>query len=384
MGTISKLSNGKYKATVYDVHGMRHRKTFNKKAEADVFVSKLEAEKNDRKLVGHKLKKARYSMDHEIDNFMLSKSDLRPKTVQKYKNFIKQFKAFCNALKLNFVDEFTPEIANIFYKELNRVRLDPKGSTDRMLKPKPRTINYYLRVARTFFTEQVTLNHIEKNPMFTVKNLRVEKEPPEYYSSGELEAFFAQNMHTAYKNAFMVLLHTGMRFEEMANLSWEDIDFTKRLIYVRPKENFKTKTYRSIRSIPMNNSMVELFKKLSKSKQNEKIALCSIEGFKLRERKLYYICNKFGKAASLKGKINLHKFRHTFATQLVQNNTRIEVVQKLLGHTSIKETMIYAHIKSDELHNEIGLLDQLFVNVGNRKNIGPNLGTKAKKGEKID
>jgi site-specific recombinase XerD len=83
----------------------------------------------------------------------------------------------------------------------------------------------------------------------------------------------------------------------------------------------------------------------------------------LRERKLYYVCNKIGKSAGVKGKISLHKYRHTFASQLVQNNVRIELIQKLLEHSSIKETMIYAHLKSDSLHDEVKILDRLFGNI---------------------
>lgn len=365
MGNIIKLKNGKYKTTVYDVHGVRHRKTFVKKVEADAYVSKLEAEKNTKKLVGNKIKLSRYPIDNEIDNFMNTKLELRPKTIQKYTNFTDQFKSFCNALNINYVDEFTNETANIYYNLLVRAKVDPKGSTDRIVKPKPRTINYYIRVARTFFNEQIALNHLEKNPMVTIKNLRVERQPPEYYSKDEIHSFFAQKMHIAYRNAFTVLLHTGMRFEEMANLTWDDIDLDKRLIYIRPKESFKTKTYCSIRSIPMNTVMLELFTNLSRNKQNDKYVLCSVEGAKMRERKLYYICNKIGKAADVKGKICLHKFRHTFASQLVQNNVRIELIQKLLGHSSIRETMIYAHLKSDRLHDEVKVLDTLFGYITN-------------------
>lgn len=365
MGNIIKLKNGRYKTTVYDVHGIRHRMTFSKKVEADTFISKIEATKNDQKLIGNKLKKAHFQIEDQIDNFLDQKSSLRPKTVQKYGNFVKQFMAFCKALNINYVDEFAPETASIFYRQLNRSKPDPKGSTTRILKPKPRTVNYYLRVARSFFNEQLILNHIERNPMITIKNLRVDKQPPEYYSREEINSFFAQKMHPAYRNAFLVLLHTGMRFQELATLSWDDIDTEKRLIYVRPKEDFKTKTYRSIRSIPMDESMVSLFTQLSEKKQSEKNVLCSVEGSILRERKLYYVCNKIGKLAGVKGKISLHKFRHTFASQLVQNNVRIELIQKLLGHSSIKETMIYAHLKSDSLHDEVKILDSLFGNITN-------------------
>lgn len=40
----------------------------------------------------------------------------------------------------------------------------------------------------------------------------------------------------------------------------------------------------------------------------------------------------------------LHKFRHTFASHLVQMGVKIQDVSKLLGHASIKETEVYAYL----------------------------------------
>ncbi len=72
--------------------------------------------------------------------------------------------------------------------------------------------------------------------MITIKNLRIERQPPEYFCKEEIQGFFAQEMHTAYRNAFMVFLHTCMGFEELTSLRFEDIDLTIELIYVRPKD----------------------------------------------------------------------------------------------------------------------------------------------------
>ena len=69
-----------------------------------------------------------------------------------------------------------------------------------------------------------------------------------------------------------------------------------------------------------------------------------------------YVEHKFKqyvRSAGLKENLKFHSLRHTFATWLVQNGASIYEVQKLLGHSDIKTTQIYAHLMASELHSTV-------------------------------
>jgi len=59
-------------------------------------------------------------------------------------------------------------------------------------------------------------------------------------------------------------------------------------------------------------------------------------------------------------KISFHVARHTFATSFIRMGGSVEKLQILLGHSDIKQTMIYVHIVAQEANESIYLLDNLF------------------------
>ena len=86
------------------------------------------------------------------------------------------------------------------------------------------------------------------------------------------------------------------------------------------------------------------------------------------------ICKRMGKMIKECGitkKISFHCSRHGFATLALSKGMPIESVSRILGHTNIETTQIYAKITVQKLDNDLTMLsDKLSKSFGNVKMAG--------------
>lgn len=144
-------------------------------------------------------------------------------------------------------------------------------------------------------------------------------------------------------------LHTGLRFGELAALTWADIDLQRKLLIVQQSKN-KTK-----RTVPLNHAAMAILRSRIRSTKTN-VVFYTKRHAPLRESPVWHVF----KAASTRAKvenIRLHDLRHTFATRLVQSGQDLYGVQRLLGHKTAAMTQRYAHHSSESLRAVVEALD---------------------------
>jgi integrase/recombinase XerD len=77
------------------------------------------------------------------------------------------------------------------------------------------------------------------------------------------------------------------------------------------------------------------------------------EGGKLDPRYIQRMVKRYAAKAGIEKDITPHTLRHSFATDLYRETSKIRLVQKVLGHSDLSTTMIYTHIFDEEVESAL-------------------------------
>ena len=193
---------------------------------------------------------------------------------------------------------------------------------------------------------------------------------------------------------YALILETGLRTGELIGLTWDAIDFKKRTLTVNKTLEYRhrdkvwragpPKTKQSYRTIPLTSRAIEILEELyaerDTRKESDTLSLVleymdrrTGQMATLRMRDLVFINWRTGEPAKNSSydthlyklcdeagikRFCMHALRHTYATRAVERGVPPKVLQKLLGHASIKTTMDrYVHVTDDSLLSGVQLFE---------------------------
>jgi integrase len=248
--------------------------------------------------------------------------------------------------------EITPQDVEA-YKSNPPARRDlPKkkkaGNDSNPPKPlSPATVNRDLALLKATFNRALMAGKVETNPVKAVKLFK-ENNARVRCLTDEEEARLYDALPDYLKPFLVVAVNTGMRWGELARLTWEDVDFYTGTLHVRESKSGEG------RHIPMNRVVRETLQTVRVAQvrwaqgqtEGEReikstLVFCAPQGGFLRNfsRDWYPALQK----ANVPN-FRWHDTRHTAASRLVMAGVDLYTVKEILGHKTLAMTARYSHL----------------------------------------
>ncbi|HTQ59991.1 MAG TPA: site-specific integrase [Candidatus Solibacter sp.] len=170
-----------------------------------------------------------------------------------------------------------------------------------------------------------------------------------------------------FRTMFLVLAMTGIRSGELLALQVCDLDFERKLVFIRRSAWYgkiqTTKSRASTKPLPMPGALSETLRSYLQSWKPNSMGLlfanqvghpCSAN--KIVQRKLWPILDSLGLP-----RCGLHAFRHTHSSLLIDSGASPTVAQEQLRHSDPRVTLaIYSHVIGDSQRNAVEKVAELL------------------------
>ena len=207
------------------------------------------------------------------------------------------------------------------------------------------SINCHLCSIRRFYDFLIDEEELQvKNPVKTGMALRVPHPLPRYLKDIDVEIFLKSVKKTRDKAIFMLMLRSGMRVDEVANLTLDAIDYQRsqilvlcgkgskdRIVYISDDSAEALAEYLVLRPIVKERRVFLVEKGIYKRQP------ISVRGI---QKRIEYYSKKCGVSVSC------HRLRHTMATQLLNADADLVSIQDILGHSGVRTTQRYSKLSN--------------------------------------
>lgn len=269
-------------------------------------------------------------------------------TIKSYKKDIMQFIDYLNEYEeIKDFKEVETMTFRSFIAYLNSG--DKENSKNNIQKSvSKRSINRKISALRTFFKYLQEKKIVKTNKVAYITMPKFEKELPNVLNKEDInklrDAVNTEKITGIRDRLIIELLYSsGIRASELIDLNEYMVNIEEREIRVIGKGNKERITFFSENTKKWLEKYIEE-KKRRYSNYTKDTIFTNSRGEKLTTRSLRRLIADYAKKAGLQKEVTPHVFRHTFATELLNNGVDIRYLQELLGHSSISTTQVYTHV----------------------------------------
>jgi site-specific recombinase XerD len=228
------------------------------------------------------------------------------------------------------------------------------------------TIHYRLSMLRVVIERLIEWDHPDtpaRNPIMWTDLPKLDEPLPKFLDDEDAAKFMAAAVRLDPQRRLVVemLARTGLRVTEFCELTDDAIVKMNETNWLRvPVGKLHTDRY-----VPLHPSLIDLHQTwLEWNGPNDTGRLISNKGRPLSVDVVRRIVKRCARVAGI-GHVHPHQLRHTLATQSINNGMSLEAVSAMLGHRSMRMTLLYARIAdrtvADEYFAAADKVDQLYT-----------------------
>jgi site-specific recombinase XerD len=252
-------------------------------------------------------------------------------TVIAYVKDVEQLAEYAAQQEKNNVDEVNYEDISQFKELLKNRRYASKS------------ISRKINSIKSFFRYLENEGLVDQNPAQEISHPKFEQSPPRFLQKLEYRALRDTCRSDARIFAIVeLLLQTGMRISELANLKMEDIDLERGVVYIQPYKS------RDGRKVPLNKAakqaLINYLKVRPKAKEKHVFLTKTCRPFLVRN--IRAAINRYFKLAGIQEAI-VNDLRNTFIVEQLKAGTPLVYVSQLVGHKRITTTEKYLQLIDD-------------------------------------
>lgn len=213
------------------------------------------------------------------------------------------------------------------------------------------TVDNYLRCLKAAFNVAVEEGIMPTNPMLALdrSHLKGTTYEREFLSVEEVKKLIDTPCRRPdIKGAFLFSCFCGLRISDVRSLQWKHVVTIGEKMYLKITQ-FKT---RRPLTIPLSRQAIKWMPERADAGEDDYI-------FPPLSKNMT-VLDDWAKEAGIKKHVTFHVSRHTFATMELTMGADIYTTSKLLGHTSVATTQIYAKVINSKKEEAVSLLDGAF------------------------